>query len=126
MTRTSNSRRRGGSRRRGDDTLETMGGRTARGGAPPRDLVVERLEVDGEDLAVFSWRAARALPSGLTHAERAVLRRIVRGHSNAAIARARGTSERTVANQVASLLRKTGSRSRFDLIRRYGGGLGDG
>jgi DNA-binding CsgD family transcriptional regulator len=37
--------------------------------------------------------------------------------SNAAIARARQTSVRTVANQVASLFRKTGARSRDELAR---------
>ena len=58
---------------------------------------------------------------GLTPAERAILEHVVTGASNADIVRARGASLRTVANQVASLLRKAGARSRFDLIRRYGG-----
>jgi len=48
-----------------------------------------------------------------------VLARITRGQSNKDIARARKTSERTVANQVASLLRKTGAASRYELITRY-------
>ena len=46
------------------------------------------------------------------------------GDSNAAIAQARNTSERTVANQLAALLRKTASKSRFDLIRRFAGNRG--
>jgi DNA-binding NarL/FixJ family response regulator len=37
--------------------------------------------------------------------------------SNAAIARERKTSVRTVANQVASLFRKTGARSRAEIAR---------
>ncbi|HSD90908.1 MAG TPA: helix-turn-helix transcriptional regulator [Kofleriaceae bacterium] len=88
---------------------------------PPKGLGVERLVVDGEELLVFSWSEAPAILMGLTGAEREVLARVVRGESNAAIARGRKTSERTVANQVASLLRKTGAKSRFDLIRRYAG-----
>ena len=47
--------------------------------------------------------------------------RVVRGESNRTIATARNTSVRTIANQVASLLRKTGATSRYDLIRRFGG-----
>jgi DNA-binding NarL/FixJ family response regulator len=85
--------------------------------APP-NLVVERID---DDLVVFSWDIADAPPPQLTSAERDVLARVVRGESNRAIAVARKTSERTIANQVASLLRKTGATSRFDLIRRFGG-----
>jgi DNA-binding CsgD family transcriptional regulator len=88
---------------------------------PPAGLGVERLRVDGEELLVFSWSERAPTVTGLTAAECEVLARVVRGESNAAIARGRKTSERTVANQVASLLRKTGAKSRFDLIRRYAG-----
>lgn len=88
---------------------------------PPAGLDVERLVVDGEELLVFSWSEEAPAITGLTAAERDVLARVVRGESNAAIAKGRSTSARTVANQVASLLRKTGARSRFDLIRRYAG-----
>lgn len=58
----------------------------------------------------------------LSPSERAVLAHVVRGASNAMIARARGTSLRTIANQVGSVLRKTGARSRLDLIRWYRNG----
>lgn len=89
---------------------------------PPQGLVVEKLLVGDEELVVFSW-ATRPLdaPAGLSSAESEVLARVVRGESNAAIAKARKTSVRTVANQVASLLRKTGSASRYELIRRFTG-----
>lgn len=93
---------------------------TKRNVAPPQGLVVERLKVGGEELLVFEWATPREEISGLTAAEQDVLARVVRGDSNAAIAKARKTSVRTVANQVASLLRKTSSKSRYDLIRRYG------
>ena len=90
--------------------------------APPPNLVAERID---EELVVFSWDVAEPPPAELTSAERDVLTRVVRGESNSAIATSRKTSVRTIANQVASLLRKTGAASRFDLIRRYGG-LRDG
>ncbi|HEY5951839.1 MAG TPA: helix-turn-helix transcriptional regulator [Kofleriaceae bacterium] len=89
---------------------------------PPSGLTAERID---DDLVVFSWDVAGPPPAELTAAERDVLARVVRGESNRAIAAARKTSVRTIANQVASLLRKTGAASRFDLIRRYGG-LRDG
>jgi DNA-binding CsgD family transcriptional regulator len=93
-------------------------------GNPPRGLSVERLSLDSDELLVFEWNAdapaVEPLPD-LSRAEHDVLARVVRGESNAAIARARKTSVRTVANQVASLLRKTGCGSRFELIKRYGG-----
>ncbi len=84
---------------------------------PPPNLTAEKID---DELVVFTWDIARP-PSELTSAERAVLARVVRGESNRAIASARKTSVRTIANQVASLLRKTGATSRFDLIRRFGG-----
>ena len=103
-----------------------MGERRSIGGRRgPRGLAVDLLRVDGEVFAVFAWDApsadAVAAASELTAAERDVLGRVVGGASNAAIARARRTSTRTVANQIAGLLRKLGADSRFDLIRRFGG-----
>lgn len=70
-----------------------------------------------EDEAIFAF----ALPEGaeaLTTAESEVLLAIIAGKSNAAIGRARGTSTRTVANQVASVLRKLGAPSRGALVAR--------
>jgi DNA-binding NarL/FixJ family response regulator len=87
----------------------------------PEGLVVERLDVDGEELLVFSWTDAPADVAALTKSERDVLARIVEGASNAAIAKARRTSVRTVANQVAKILEKTKAASRYELIRRYAG-----
>ena len=56
------------------------------------------------------------LPKGLTDAETSVAMLIVAGLSNAEIAEARGCAIRTVANQVASLLVKSGAASRYELI----------
>lgn len=55
---------------------------------------------------------APPLPNGLSEAERAVLELVAQGLSNREIAVLRGSSERTVANQVASILRKTNQTSR--------------
>lgn len=91
---------------------------------PPQGLVVDKLVVGGEELVVFSWTTGEThVPEGLSKAEADVLARVVRGESNATIAKARKTSERTVANQVASLLRKTRAASRYELIRRFAGTL---
>jgi DNA-binding CsgD family transcriptional regulator len=54
----------------------------------------------------------------LSAAEREVLAHVLEGKSNAAIARTRGRSVRTIANQVASILRKTRSPSRRALRMR--------
>lgn len=54
----------------------------------------------------------------LTASERAIVKLIAAGLSNADIATNRGTSVRTVANQVASLLRKTKAASRHMLVSR--------
>lgn len=92
---------------------------------PPRGLAAEVIDIEGESLLVFSWadtpEASQTPPSELSTAELDVLRRIVRGDTNATIARARKSAIRTVANQVASLLRKTGAASRYELIQRYAG-----
>ena len=45
---------------------------------------------------------------------------VLAGLANAAIARRRGTSARTVANQVASIFRKLGVQSRAELAARWG------
>ena len=61
-----------------------------------------------------------AADGNLTSAEREILVHLQRGLSNQEIANLRGRSVRTIANQVASLLRKTGSGSRRELTVRRG------
>lgn len=51
----------------------------------------------------------------LTEAESAVALGVVRGLSNAAIANERGAAVRTVANQVASIMKKLGVSSRVQV-----------
>jgi DNA-binding CsgD family transcriptional regulator len=66
---------------------------------------------------VLSAPLSSQVPGALTPSEREVLACVARGLSNAEIARVRQTSVRTVANQVGSLLRKTGATSRVELSR---------
>jgi DNA-binding NarL/FixJ family response regulator len=66
--------------------------------------------------------------SGLTKAEVEVAQMAVNGFSNRRIALARGSSERTVANQMASVLQKLGASSRVQIAARLGeshGAAGD-
>ncbi|HPQ71976.1 MAG TPA: helix-turn-helix transcriptional regulator [bacterium] len=52
----------------------------------------------------------------LTMAERHVILGILRGESNREIARRRGTSENTIANQTAAIFRKFEVASRAELV----------
>jgi DNA-binding NarL/FixJ family response regulator len=89
---------------------------------PPRATVpfglrASRVEIDGEEFAVFSFPLPPpTLPNSFSEAERDVAIAVLEGLSNSDIAAARGTSARTVANQVASLLRKLGVRSRTEAV----------
>lgn len=88
---------------------------------PPKALEVERLGALDE-FVLISWPVALAAKlETLTPSERDVLSQVVLGATNAQIARRRGTSPRTVANQMARLLEKLGAGSRYELIRRFGG-----
>jgi len=80
---------------------------------------VVRFRMGEDELAVVSlpWVLPRQRVE-LTPAEAAIAAAIQDGLSNAEIARARGRSPRTVANQVASLLRKLGAGSRAELAAK--------
>ncbi len=83
-----------------------------------RAIVVDD-EAEGESV-LFEWTLSAELQAqfgSLTGAERAVLLLLANGASNRVIAEQRGCAERTVANQVASFLRKHNAHSRFELIR---------
>jgi DNA-binding CsgD family transcriptional regulator len=83
----------------------------------PADLRVWELELATGAVAVISAPTQHArLRATLTTAERAIVELIVTGASNRAIARSRGTSERTVANQIAAIFAKLGVVSRGELI----------
>jgi DNA-binding CsgD family transcriptional regulator len=72
-----------------------------------------------EEIAIFSFPIHESGERALTLAEHDIAQRLLAGHSNARIARERGTSERTVANQVASILRKMRVRSRSELVASH-------
>ncbi len=80
----------------------------------PGDLIA--LESDDGELAVLSFTLPRDRAIDLSSAESDVARHILAGRSNAEIAALRRCSARTVANQVASLFRKLGVRSRLELV----------
>jgi DNA-binding NarL/FixJ family response regulator len=94
-------------------------------GAPPglRCLV---LEVGAALVAVLTFRLDAGMSARhLTRAEEQVVRGIFEGKSNDTIARARGTSPHTVANQVASIFRKHAVASRAELVAHYLCDVGD-
>lgn len=86
----------------------------------PPDLEIDVLHVEGATLLFFSWTTTppRLDRFRLTPAEVEVLEGIAAGKANAEIARSRGTSSRTIANQAASLFRKVGVFSRHELVSR--------
>jgi DNA-binding NarL/FixJ family response regulator len=77
-----------------------------------------RLVGTSESCWLFVPLEAQAPDPSLTSAERQVVEHVLSGRSNAAIARARSTSSRTVANQLAAIYRKLGVSSRWELAAR--------
>lgn len=89
---------------------------------PPSGLRAASFTVGEAEFLVLSYPAAvPALPESLTTTEQAITAGLLAGLSNREIALSRGVAVRTVANQVASVLRKAGVRSRFELARKYAG-----
>jgi DNA-binding NarL/FixJ family response regulator len=85
----------------------------------PRGLEAFELVLEEHAFVLFEWPAGDVvLDDSLTGAERDVLRGILQGESNAAIARRRGSRPRTIANQVASIFRKLSVQSRSELVAR--------
>lgn len=98
----------------------TADGETVDGGLrAPADLRAGILKFRKREFLVLSFPSPHPEWLGeLTAAELSVALEVARGLSNAAIARQRGTSVRTVANQLASIYRKLVVRSRRELARR--------
>jgi DNA-binding CsgD family transcriptional regulator len=83
---------------------------------PPPGLRVYRTRVRDTEYAVLAIPLKRdAWGAKLTNAERQILALACQGLSNEALAARRGTSPRTVANQLQSIYRKLGIVSRFEL-----------
>ena len=76
---------------------------------------IARFELQGRRAVVIELAPASAPSADLTAAERAVAALAMRGMTDAEIAAERGTSVRTVSNQMTSVLRKTGATSRAAL-----------
>lgn len=84
---------------------------------PPTSLEVRDVGPAGDGWVLVSVDAAEPEVTDLPEALRDVLASVLRGETNAAIARRRGTSVRTVENQVAALLVHFGAHSRIELAR---------
>jgi DNA-binding NarL/FixJ family response regulator len=80
---------------------------------------VVRFRHDDHDYAMIRIAITPRLPSSLTTAEAAVATLAIEGLSNAAIARKRKTSVRTVANQLRSIYAKLAVGSRRQLRSRF-------
>lgn len=83
---------------------------------PPPGLTAYELE-PGQFLFVHALPSAPQLAQ-LAPSEQEVLVLVLEGQSTAAIARARGTSPRTTANQIAAIFKKVGVRSRAELAAK--------
>lgn len=94
---------------------------------PPPGLAVRHFRAIGQRHALVSFPlpSSRAAQPGararmeLTPVEVELLRELLRGASNREIAQLRGTSAKTVSNQVSALLAKCGAGSRTDLAARW-------
>jgi len=85
----------------------------------PTGLLAHVVEAANDELVVLSFALCEpAPPSGLSLAEREVVRLVSRGLTNAEIARQRTTSVRTVANQLSSVFGKLHVGSRVELVMR--------
>jgi DNA-binding CsgD family transcriptional regulator len=84
----------------------------------PHSITAHELSIEGEAYAVLEI-ALRELepPSGLTAAEQQVVCLVIQGKSNSEIAVERGTSIRTVANQLRSVYAKLKISGRAQLLR---------
>jgi DNA-binding CsgD family transcriptional regulator len=91
---------------------------TAEGSDRPADLRVSALQVGTSKYLLLSFSRKMIMPDTLTPAERQVALAALSGLSNADIARMRGSSPRTVANQLAIIFRKLGVHSRAELAAR--------
>jgi DNA-binding NarL/FixJ family response regulator len=89
--------------------------------APP-GLEAHTFQIDSDEYVVVAFdvvpERASPITDDLTPAELSVMSLLAQGQSNAAIARARGTSPRTIANQLTGLYRKLGVTSRRELLVR--------
>ncbi len=72
----------------------------------------------GSSLLVSAGRPDNILPTSLSASERSIVNRLVEGCTRDQIARERGRSSRTVANQMAAIFAKLGTPGRRTLISK--------
>lgn len=96
--------------------------------AAPVGLVARTFRIGSDEYALFSFtlppeenRFAVEQLDVLSSTERTIVSLALRGLSNVAIGRARGTSARTIANQLGVIYRKLGVGSRRELCARVRG-----
>lgn len=83
----------------------------------PSSLTASRIREGAGEFMILHYPAPSwPLPPCLTSAERSIVLSLIAGRSRDAIARARATSPRTVANQLASIFRRLGVQSRIGLL----------
>lgn len=74
--------------------------------------------LEGCEYTLFAIPTGQAqIPSNLSRAEYEVVAAVLAGDSNAQIARRRGRSMRTVANQLSAVYKKLGVFGRTELVR---------
>jgi DNA-binding NarL/FixJ family response regulator len=88
-----------------------------RGPESPRDLTASSFHFGGDEYLLLTFPTDRNDFSNLTEAEQEIASELLRGKSYQEIARIRGTSFGTVANQIRSIFQKLGIRSRSELAR---------
>jgi DNA-binding CsgD family transcriptional regulator len=87
----------------------------------PSGLRAARFTLGDDPFVVLSFPLqVPDLPQSLTTAEREIALALLEGRTNAEIAASRGTSHRTVANQVSAILFKAGVPSRSQLVASLG------
>jgi DNA-binding NarL/FixJ family response regulator len=80
-------------------------------------LTATRIQQEGADYLIVTYPAPRwSPPPCLSRTEQSIVLDLVAGASNHRIAQRRGTSPRTVANQVASIYCKLNVHSRLELF----------
>jgi DNA-binding CsgD family transcriptional regulator len=84
---------------------------------PPSGLRAVDVELRSGRYVLLSYARGDGAPR-LTPAERDVALGLLAGRSNLELAAARGSSPRTIANQIASIFKKLGVRSRSELAAR--------
>jgi DNA-binding CsgD family transcriptional regulator len=94
--------------------------RASLGPSNPEDLEAHSFKIGSDEYVLLSFPIGARGPwhdevKRLTMSEREILAQVLGGRSNAAIASARGTSPRTIANQLAAIYSKLGVRSRRQL-----------